>query len=161
MPEELISIDGLEECFADLDRVPPMVATVGIVRGLHAAASVIQRAIRQGTPQRINRVGGDAADVELVDDLQTRVTVDSNGRGGSAEIGFWKKGYLAEWIEFGHRIVTHAPGRKNKPGSQYVGDVPADPFIRTAADTSAEKAMDAYVAAVNESLQQFSEEDAA
>jgi hypothetical protein len=155
MSEPFVKISGIEECCADLRRVSSTARTVGLVRGLHAAAAVIEREIDIWTPVRTNRVGGDQDYQSLITDLQVRVGIDTRFRGGSAQIGFFRQAYLANWVEFGHRMVGHKPLKKNLGAA-----VPAHPFMRPAADVAAEPAVEAFVDAVNEALAGFSEEAA-
>jgi hypothetical protein len=155
MSEEFCTVDGIEECCADLLRLKPAGCGAAVTRGLHAAGEVIEREIDIRTPTRTLRIGGDRDYPSLVTQLETRVTLDSGFRGGSAEIGF--HGFaatVAEWNEFGHRMVGHVPGKKN------LGSVPAHPFMRPGADAAEEPAVEAFIGAVNESLAEFSEEAA-
>jgi hypothetical protein len=147
-------IEGLEECCADLLRLKPAVCGVAVTRGLHAAGEVIEAAIDVRTPVRTNRIGGDKDYPSLITDLSVKVTLDSGGRGGLAEVGFFKQAYVAQWVEYGHRMVGHSPGKKNQ------GSVPAHPFLRPAADASEDAAVEAFIGSVNNSLAEFSEEAA-
>jgi hypothetical protein len=150
---------GIEECCADLRRVPPAVCGVGLVRGLHAAAEVIEREVSLRTPTRTNRVGGDQDYPALVTDLQVRVTVDSQFRGGVAQIGFFRNAYIANWLEFGHRMVGHGSSKPARNAAWKAGGekmVPAHPFMRPGADAAQEPAVEAFIDAVDDSLKEFS-----
>ena len=154
-----IEIDGIEDVCAALLESRPAVCVVGVTLGLHAAAEVIERAIDFKTPTRTNRVGGDKDYQALITDLQSRVTIDSDLRGGSAEIGFFKEAWLANILEFGHREVGHGTSKEDRD-RRWAGGlrsiVPANPFMRTAAEESTEPAVDAFVAEVNDVLKEFS-----
>lgn len=160
------TIAGLEECCADLRRLPPAVCGVAVTRGLNAAGEVIERAIDFKTPTRVKRVGGDAKYPSLITRLEVRIALDSQFRGGRAEIGFFGYGSaIAEWVEFGHRIIAHGKASKEARTKAWLAageqSVPADPFIRTAADASEEPAVEAFIEAVNDTLAEFSSSEAA
>jgi hypothetical protein len=138
MSEELIEIEGIEEVLRDLTSASPAVAGVGVTLVLNAAAKVIQDAIRARTPVRAVRVGGDAEYPSLIQTLKSKVTIDSNYRGGIAEVGFWKQSYVAEWLEYGHRIVGHG---KSKEARVVHGMVAPHPFMRPAAEAATERAV--------------------
>jgi len=144
-------VEGIEECCADLGRLQTAVAVVAVTRGLHAAAEVIEREIDVRTPVRSTRIGGDKDYQALITDLQVKVTLDAR-RGSFAEIGFFRSAYLAQWIEYGHRMVGH------KPNLRFLDKwVPARPFLRPAADAAEEPAVQAFTDAVSETLAEFSE----
>jgi hypothetical protein len=84
--------------------------------------------------------------VPLVDALMAEVEVDLNAKGGSASVGFGKLGYIANMVEYGHVMVTHAPGKK------VVGFVPPHPFMRPAFESSAEPAIAAFAASMTETV---------
>lgn len=153
------SVTGIEECCADLLRLKPALGAVAVTRGLHAAGAVIERAIDFKTPTRIKRVGGDAEYPSLITRLEVRVTMDSQFRGGTVEVGFWGHGAtVAKWVEFGHRMVGHGQGKETRMKAwKDAGEamVPAHPFMRPAADLSEEEAVDAFIGVVNEVMAEF------
>ena len=60
----------------------------------------------------------------LVDNLASTVTIDTSGRGGKARVGFGKKAFVALWVEYGHRMLSHSK-RPTKRAS-----VQANPLFR-------------------------------
>lgn len=165
MAEELIRVNGVEEVCAWLDKAPDLLFNVALIRGLHAAGEVIERAIdlRAAKHEREIRIGGDAAYPAMILGLKLKVALYDGKRAGNAQIGFF--GYaasVANWVEFGHRIVlpsqteTYVDDRGRRRRGKYIGrDVPEYPFMRPAADESTEAAMDAFVGAVDETVAQF------
>jgi hypothetical protein len=80
----------------------------------------------------------------LIDNLVSEITIDTQGRGGRVKIGFGKKGFVALWIEYGHRMVTH----KGKT----VGSVAAHPFMRASFESAADRALEVFTETVRDYL---------
>ncbi len=140
-----------------LTRLPRDIVLGGYNRALHAAADVIEAELDLRTPVQIALAGGDLV-VEggrLKESIVSVVTLDSNYRGGMVEIGFGKLGYIANFVEYGHRMVTH------KPGSKEVGFVPAYPFMRPAAEAAAEPAIDAFAKSLAQTVNALNNKAAA
>jgi hypothetical protein len=79
--------------------------------------------------------------------LMSAVTLDAQFRGGVAEVGFGtKQGHIANFVEYGHRMVGHKPGKKE------LGMVAAHPFMRPAAEVSADAAIDAFADSLEATL---------
>jgi HK97 gp10 family phage protein len=133
-----ISISGIDEACALLDRVPKETARVGIARSLAAAAVPIVEAVDARTP-----VG---ATEELKAALNTDISLDSDGYGGSASINFGKQGHVANFVEYGHRMIGHKPGKKE------LGEVKPHPFMRPAAAASADAAVEAFTETLEREL---------
>ena len=142
MSEALVSIIGLADVQKMLAEMPKHVVVSGFAKALNAGATVIEQTLQVLTPEsELDRDDGQ----HMVDSLVIDVQVDSNGRGGYAEVGYGKQGYKANLVEYGHVMVTH----KNQ-GSREVGFVPPHPFMRPAFEQSS----DAAIAAVQESILQ-------
>jgi hypothetical protein len=156
--DEIIAVDGIEEVCADLARAPGVVCGVGVLNGLRAAAGVIEREIDIRTRIRDVRVGGDAAYPALITDLQSKFEMDSDNRGGTVEVGFFRQSYVAVFLEYGHEMVGHGESEEARAS---LGNVKPYPFMRPAADACAEEALDAFVKAVDDALQDFASEAAA
>jgi HK97 gp10 family phage protein len=147
MPDEAgITISGIAETAAMLDELPRYIVLHGFNEGLHAAAEVIEREMRPRIPVH---------EGELKAALMHEVTLDSNYRGGIASVGFGNMGMRAFWVEFGHAMVGHKPGKKA------LGQVPAHPFMRPAVFASQEAAIDAFAASIRKTVEEFATRKAA
>jgi HK97 gp10 family phage protein len=134
-----VKITGIAEVQKMLAEAPKNIVMLGFGRALNAGINVIAAAVAERVPVK---------EGELAAALVTEVVVDANARGGIASVGFGKMGHRANWVEYGHRMVTHKPGKKQ------VGDVPAHPFMRPAADASADAAIDAFAETLAATLKQ-------
>lgn len=142
MSQTLVSIVGLEEVHKMLSEMPKHLVVSGFAKALNAGATVIEQTLQVLTPEsELDRDDGK----HLVDSLVIDVQVDSNGRGGYAEVGYGNQGYKANLVEYGHVMVTH-----QNQGKREVGFVPPHPFMRPAFEQSG----DAAIAAVQQSILQ-------
>lgn len=130
MLEEIVEIEGLEECVAFLRTAPRAAAGSALIRGLRAGGEVIEQAIEVRTPVR---------EGEMKADLDIAITIDADVRGGIAQVGFGEQGYKANFVEYGHRMIGHKPEKKD------LGAVEPHPFLRPAAAACQEAAVDAFV----------------
>jgi HK97 gp10 family phage protein len=145
--EALIKIEGIEEVCELLQQASRAAMPRALLHGLTAGAAVIEEYVAGRTPDKTG---------ELLADLGTTVTLDSDFQGGIAEVGFGgKQGHVANFVEYGHRMVGHKPGKKE------LGNVEPHPFMRPAAEAAAEEAIEAFVDAVMADLGQAGIVDAA
>ena len=145
MAEELIEIEGLDEICHLLESAPKEAVPKALLAGFTAWGEVMQAAIVSVTPVRQVRSGGDEEYPALIEDLAFTVTLDSTFRGGFAEVGFGKQAYVARFVEYGHRQVSHGDSKQTR---KELGQVAPHPFMRPAADAVGEEALDAFVSAV-------------
>ena len=139
MAEEFsVDISGIEETCAMLDRLPVNVAKRAFAGALAAAAVPIVEALEASTPV----LRGD-----LKAAIVTDIFVDAQGKGGQASIGFGKEGHVANFVEYGHRMVGHKPGKKE------LGEVQPHPFMRPAAASSGEAAIGAFAESVKQTVE--------
>ena len=136
MAGELVPIEGLEEVQRMLADAPRVIVGSAFARALKAGATVIEEALAARTPVREIRSGGDVDEPALIENLRVDIALDADLRGGSAEIGFGKAGYIANFIEYGHRMVSHE--------GKELGRVQPHPFMRPAAELSADAAIEAF-----------------
>lgn len=140
MSDEMsIEITGIQEVQHLLDTAPERIVKHAFAKSLAAAAVPVVQELQMRTPVEHG---------DLKAHIMTDIAIDANGKGGSAAVGFGREGHKALWVEFGHRMVGHKPGKKQ------VGQVPAHPFIRPAFDASANKAIEAFSETLLESLQE-------
>jgi hypothetical protein len=143
MPTELIKITGLAEVQQTLRNMPRTLAAQAFFDALRAGVEPIMREVAARTPEASE--GEHKEDqTHLIDALMCEIEIDSQGRGGHAAVGFGREGRKALWVEYGHNLVGHEPGKK------LIGSVAPHPFMRPAADASADEAI-AAVARVLES----------
>lgn len=81
------------------------------------------------------------------------VGLQMTDEGGHAFIGPGPKtGYVARFVEFGHRLVTGSRAHKQRD-QKVVGHVPAHPFMRPAADAAAQATLDRFAEQLTEDLE--------
>jgi HK97 gp10 family phage protein len=170
-------IEGIEETMAMFDDLPKALILAGFTGALNAAADVFLDALELTTPVETGlspaeldsfakRAGVEAGDLKS-NLMKTDAVLDSGFRGGYIEVGYGKLGYIANFVEYGHAMVTHwgtktpyldSKGRerlKKVGGHQDVGFVPAYPFMRPAFDASKERATDAFTESIHSTLENF------
>src|SRR4051812_19267166 len=134
--DAVITITGIEEVQQMLRDAPRAIVAAGFAKAGRAAANVIEAEVSLRTPVRSETVWDDEAFAEfknatggdLKKALVSTVEIDAQGRGVHTETGFGKQGHVANWVEYGHRMVSH------KPKKREVGFVAAHPFMRPAFD---------------------------
>lgn len=177
MPLEA-KITGVEEVNRMLTDFPKQVVGQSFVKGLEAAAKPMLETLREKTPVRIVVRWNDEAFTEfndeiggaLRDEIRSDIVIDSQLRGGYVDIWHGKLSYIANFLEYGHRIVTHddplnralRAAERLKPKNerlkiarlkgQEVGFVEADPFMRETADVATNASVDAFCDAVISTL---------
>ena len=122
--------------------------------GLRAGGEVIQAAIRARAPIRPNLPSGDALPPgALAHDIELHVGKE-DGKWSAIVRPGTETAYAAEWVEYGHRMVTggyskvmrggrvRGPGRLTMTASGSKS-VPAHPFIRPGYEESTGAAIDA------------------
>lgn len=142
-----ITIEGLDETIAMLEQAPRNVVARGFLRAAQAGTSVIADELERNTPIKEEDTGGKLDKGELRESVMIDTELDSQFRGVSSDVGFGKNGYVAYWLEYGHRIVGHKPNKKDTGK-----EVAAKPFVRQSADASAEAAIDAFTESLKETV---------
>lgn len=152
------SISGIEEACAIMDRVPEDIVRVGMVRALTAASVPILAAVDVRTPVSAkNELWDDEAfraipgtgTGDLKKALHADIELFDDGQGGQASINFGNQGYIANWVEYGHRMIGHVSLGKMR---KIYDNVPPKPFMRPGAEASAEQAIEDFVEVLGESL---------
>ena len=151
-----ITIEGLEETMAMFEDLPKALILAGFTGALNAAADVLAGELDARTPIRLGFEGGELT-VEggaLEEALMREITLDANYRGGLAEIGYGKLGYIANFVEYGHVMLSHR--KKPIEGPRTPGGmVAAHPFMRPAFDVGKERAIDAFTDSIHSTLENF------
>jgi hypothetical protein len=131
MPDEFnIEVEGVEECVRLFEDAPREAIPPALLHALMAGSQVIEEYIAGRTPDKTG---------EMLEDLDTTTTLDSDFRGGVAAIGFSRaQGDIARFLEYGHREVGHKPLKK--PEGYYSPHA----FMRPAAEAAADPAVDTF-----------------
>jgi HK97 gp10 family phage protein len=138
MPEVTTKVEGLRELKANLEKLGADVAKGVMTEGLQAGGKVLMEAIGGVTPVH---------EGELKAHIMMTTDVAPSGTSGEVKVGFGKQGYKARWVEFGHRMVSHKPDKKE------IGHVPAHPFIRPGFDASHTEARNAVIEVIRAKVQ--------
>jgi hypothetical protein len=170
-----INISGIRETIAALDRLPKQIVAESFDGALRMAGDTIQEAVATRTPHRVRVVmhsgerAGSSAEIRLpalIREITAAVFIDGDARGGSVEVGFGELGFIANFVEYGHHMVTHyeraeesflatVMGKRRwhikTGGGKDVGFVVAHPFMRPALDACAEEAIDVFAASLRKS----------
>lgn len=150
MPDGLIEIEGLEDVQRLLAEAPRTVVARGYLKALQAGANVIANELESNTPIKKEDVGGLLDKGVLRESVMIVIELDSDFRGGVALIGFGKNGFVALWLEYGHRMLSHgAKGTRHEIGT---GIVAANPFMRRTTAACADRAIDAFADALASEL---------
>ena len=148
-----ITVSGIEDACAMLDRVPKETARVGVARGLAAAAVPIFEAVVSEYKAHGTQT---PATGKMMRALRTDIAMDANGYSGVASINFGREGHKANWVEYGHRMVAHgvrwADRKRDYEGKLLGPDVKPYPFLRPAAARSGEAAVEAFIETLGKSL---------
>jgi HK97 gp10 family phage protein len=158
MPETIITVVGLEDVQRMLAEAPKIVVANGFLKALSAGANVFADELETSTPEKAEDTGGLLDKGVLRESITIEVELDSQSRGGSADISFGKNGFVAKWVEFGHRMLGHKDktGEKKVLGSVEGTTVPPHPFVRPAFDAAADRAVEAFTNSIEETvLSQF------
>ena len=147
-----IDVTGLQEMADKVRALPESLARGAFALGFVHAAAVLALALTSACPDRAEG-SRDENSKHLADCIGTEIAINRDGTGGRLWIGFKgnigniKASDIALWLEYGHRIVGHAPNYVSK------GKVVAPfPFIRAAWDQSIDEAVQAFVDTVNAAL---------
>ena len=166
MAEEFsIDIRGIEQTIANINKLPRQIVAETFDDALQAAGNVIQAAVAAKTPVRVHVVirggarGGKVMELtlpRLITKIVAVVEIDDSLKYGRVRIGFGDLGYIARFVEFGHRIVhggySHIDkkGRSHGPGRES-GEVIPHPFMREGLELSAKEAVDAFAVSLRNS----------
>lgn len=165
------TVTGIREVCDAFDKLPQAVVMLGYLKALEAAADVIEPALKQNTPVGQVAVWNPetfsvvmAPSGSLKRSVQRRIELDKHGAGGLLYVHFGKLNFIANFLEYGHNIVTHwaskvpykdSRGRlryKKSGGHVIVGFVKPNPFIRETADQVFEPVIDAVTESITKTV---------
>jgi HK97 gp10 family phage protein len=141
--DRLFTIEGADEVVKLLQSAPRVVVATGFLKALQAGAKPIVDQLEARTPERDEGERNEETP-HLKDNITVDIQLDSQFRGGFADIGFGKLGYIANFVEYGHRMLTH--------DEKEIGKIEPKPFMRPAAEAAAEAAIDAFADALTTEL---------
>ena len=130
-------VTGLKECIEMVEDAPKNIVMLGYARALAAGIYVIAEAVVSRAPVETG---------DMVKALAIDIEIDQARLNGMAAMGVAKQDHVAMWVEYGHRMVGHRPGKK------VLGDVPPHPFMRPGFAASAEAAIDAFIESLSATL---------
>ena len=137
-----ITVEGVDEVLASLQRLPQYVQQDCFKKALTAASVPVLAALEPRIP---------IATGLLKSSLEAQITLDSAGRGGQLLIGFpGMQGEIARFVEFGHRDVSHS--------GKEIGFVHAKPFMRPALATAAGAIVEAFYQSLMATLAEHEEQ---
>ena len=110
-------------------------------KALSRAAAVFEEELAARCPEA-DFATSDEDYGKLLENITSEVIIDTQGRGGRAKIGFGRKGMVALWVEFGHRMLSHS--------GKDLGEVKAHPFMRLAFESAADRAVAVFTETVKE-----------
>jgi HK97 gp10 family phage protein len=160
MPDDGFSIDvgGLSELQAKLADLSVKQSLAAQRKALRAGAAIIQAAIIERAPVKIEGAGGMYPVGALASDIVVKMTKDDQGN-PLAVVGPDKYTVrLALWVEHGHRIVTDGynkllpNGKTRGPGKVHEDSVPAYPFVRPAFESTQQEVAEVMSAVLAEEI---------
>ncbi len=143
-----------------LREAPKTVVANGYLKALSSAGNVVANEVEHKCPTKKEDVGGLLERGELRENIMLAVEIDSQYRGGIATVGFRTRAAaaVALWVEWGHRMVvrggTYIDNRGKVRKGTHLKDIPAYPFMRPAADVSADKAIDAFAQSLTQTVRE-------
>jgi len=160
-----VRLEGFKELDAKLVALGGQAGLDATRDGLRAGGEVIQAAIRGRAPVRPDLPSGDALPPgALAHDIELAIGEEDGHPAAIIRPGS-ETAYAAEWLEYGHRMVTGGyskavgtSGRHRGPGKltmtkRGTKSVPAYPFIRPGFEESAGAAAEAANKATGEAIE--------
>jgi hypothetical protein len=136
-----VNVEGLEDTRRDLYDLPEQIVRELFPAALKAGGDVLQAELEARTPKSPDESTSAKEYGTLRADLGSEIEIQEQELTGSVKVGFGKTGYIALFIEYGHRKVTH-------DGKQ-VGHTAAVPFMRQAAEAAEDAAVEAFANALS------------
>jgi hypothetical protein len=154
-----INVEGVESVRELLVEFGSECSRQAMLKALTAGSNEIFFALQAHCPEleESGKRSGDSGDEHLIDDIRRDIRLNQDGLGGSAEVGFHRQAFKAIWVEYGHWMKGHLPGKKLLIGPRTpAGFVPGTPFMRMAFDFSSQAAVDKFFESLMESVEIFS-----
>jgi hypothetical protein len=139
-----ITVRGIPEVQRSLAAFPRQLVMSTFAKALGRAAAVFEAELSARVPEGMDTTSSENYGT-LLDNLCDEITIDAQGRGGKLQVGFGRKGMVALWVEYGHRMVSHS--------KKELGTVQPHPFMRPAFEAAADRAVDVFIDSVREYMQ--------
>jgi HK97 gp10 family phage protein len=130
-----VEVKGLDDLETKLKELGDKLAKKHLRKALRAGGKVLQEAIVERAPVATGETPEGHDPGTLRDSVRPRISLSSVKEEGKVSIGPGKSGWYGKFSEFGTR------------------NEPARPWIRPAFDSSAQSALDAFVDALKQGLQ--------
>jgi hypothetical protein len=158
-----IEVSGLAETAAMLENAPDDIVATGFFKALQAGGDVIAEVLASNTPEKKEDTGGVLEQGELLESIRMKIELDSQLRGGRAIVGFTTNNMadrVALFVDSGHRIVIPGTGfytdnRGRQRRGTVVGSVVGNGFVRNSFDQSAEAAIAAFAASLEQTVKEM------
>lgn len=141
----MVEVTGLEEIRANLAKLEEGMRTQYVLNAVKAGAAVIKDAMAEAAPVLDEKSAKSTSlePGELKRDIRARTRLDKDGFAVS-HIGPGKRtGYVARWLEWGHRLLK---------GKREIGEVQPHPFLRAAFEASESGAIDAFKSTLRDEI---------
>lgn len=154
-----ITVTGLEELAAELRRVSDVVEQYAMVAGVKAGCKVIAHEMREAAPVLDERTAKSTSlePGALKEGIKVFAPHAKDGYVEEIVGPSSKTQYVADWVEYGHRLVkggqSLAVGNGKWRGSGHeIGEVKPHPFLRPAFEAASGEALEACTAAASAEL---------
>lgn len=153
-----IKITGIDEVCRALDEEVSTVKRKLLGEALQAGVQPIKEAVYARTPVSAHPPSESSTEITVLQHLKDSIisAVEVTDKGGVASVGFGDMGQVANWVEYGHKLIGHAEDtgklRKGKPvySHKELGTVEPHPFIRPATETAANAAVEEFAVVLEE-----------
>jgi HK97 gp10 family phage protein len=159
------SFVGLKELDEKLEQLGQDAARKIVRKGLKAAGTVLQAAVREATPERPTLPSGTALPPgTLARDIEMHIGKSDEGLPAAIVQPGAYTWHVAEWVEYGHRLVkggqaewyaavgSKAKRRRRGGNGHVIGDVPAHANFRKGFEAGRAEAVAVFGATVAEGV---------
>lgn len=158
MADEItLEVSGLSELDDMLSELPARMAKQIFGHALKAAGAVVLKDMRARCPVLTKDAGPFSNSLPagaLLQDLSAKVSLYPQNNAGVCRVGpSDRTAYVAVWLEYGHLLMSH--GKKGK--RKEIKHIAAKPFMRQAADATAQAAVDVFGAELAAGLDELAE----
>jgi len=141
----MIEITGLDEMRARLKMLDEGIRTQYVLNAVKAGAMVIKEAMVESAPVLDEKTekSNSLEPGELKRDIKARTRMDKDGFAVSHIGPSRKTGYVARFLEYGHRLLK---------GKNVIGEVRPHPFLRAAFEASEAEAIDVFKSTLRDEI---------
>ena len=149
-----VQVTGLAEVQQMLREAPKNIVALGFLRAVSAGANVIADELERQTPIKAEDTGGLLDKGVLRESIRILYELNVDVKWAGAHVCFTTNNgadAVALWLDEGHRLVGHLPGKKVLKPPAIVGNG----FVRKAADLSAGPAIEAVTTSLLQTVRQL------